>query len=124
MAQRLWIAALRLVLALVILMGAILRPPGTMIDRSGDSISYVICTGAEITTITIALGDGSVIPPGTKRASCDFFAHQVASAPTVAPIILPLTNQHFSRLVVASEAVFIASVAPRAHAPRGPPALI
>lgn len=124
MAQRPWITALRLVLALAVLASAILRPPGTMLDRFGDSVSYVICTGAEMQAITVSLADGRVIPPGTERAGCDFFAHQIATAPDVAPVVLSLTNQHFSRLVAAAEAVFIAGVAHRAHAPRGPPALI
>ncbi len=124
MTLRPWIAALRLVLALVVLASAILRPPGTMLDRFGDSVSYVICTGAETHTITVSLTDGHVIPPGSEAAACDFFAHQIATAPDVAPMALALTNQQFSRLVVVAEAVFTASVAHRAHAPRGPPALI
>ena len=114
----------RLVLALIVLASAILRPPGTMIERYRDSISYVICTGAETQTITVSLADGSVIPVGSERASCDLFAHQVATTPAVAPVILPFANQAFRLVEATAEAIFIASVARRAHAPRGPPALI
>ena len=95
-----------------------------MLDRLGSSVSYVICTGTEMQTVTVSLADGRVIPPGNEREDCDFFAHQIATAPDVAPVVLTLSNQHFSRLVVVAEAVFIASVVQRAHAPRGPPALI
>ncbi|WP_372841880.1 hypothetical protein [Phaeovulum sp.] len=124
MAQRPWITALRLLLALVVLAGAILRPPGTMAERVGDTITYVICAGGVIDTIRVSASNGQEVPQGSNDAGCDFFAHQVAAAPVVAPVVLPLTNQHFSRLVVVAEAIFIASAAPRAHAPRGPPALI
>ncbi|GEM_PF-2190894 len=124
LAQARWITNLRLVLALIVLASAILRPPGTMIERYGDSITYVICTGAEVLNITVSLGDGGADPVGSERASCDLFAHQVATAPEVASVVLPLTNQAFRRVETTAEAIFIASTTRRAHTPRGPPALI
>lgn len=124
MTLRAWITSLQLVLALAVLAGAVLRPPGTMLDRVGDSISYVICTGGESFSITVSLADGGPVPAGTEDDGCDFFAHQIATQPLVAPVALPVVNQRYARLEVVAETIFIASAARRAHAPRGPPVLL
>lgn len=124
LALRPWIAALRLFLALAIIASAILRPPGAMAERVGDTLTYVICTDGATELITVSAADGREIPVDAKDPGCDFFAHQIAMTPAVAAIPLIVTNQRYERLVVVAKSIFIASVAPRSHAPRGPPALI
>jgi hypothetical protein len=114
----------QLVLALAVLAGAFLRPPGVMLDRDGDSINYVICTGGDTRTITVLLSDGGPIPVETDDAGCDFFAHQIATAPIVTAVSLPVVNQRYARLEVVAETIFVASATRRAHAPRGPPVLL
>ena len=109
---------IRLILALTIVVSVFLRPPGTMLVRDGDTITYELCTGGEVKNVTVAL-DGDV--QDKVDLGCDFFSAQIGALPIVAPDIAP----------IAAEATRLAApVAPQTHAgrtgwhlytPRAPP---
>ena len=71
----------RFVMALVVLFTTISRPPGLMLGVDGDTVSYVICTGGDVKTITVSL-DGEDDSPEQVDPECAFFASQTAAIPT------------------------------------------
>jgi hypothetical protein len=73
---------LRLLLALTVLVSVMIRPPGTMLALEGDKITYVLCTGAGMETVEVALDGGE---PREIDLGCDFFAAQIAALPVMAP---------------------------------------
>ncbi len=79
--------ALRLLLALTMLVSVFLRPPGTMLVLDGDTITYELCSGGETMSVTVAL-DGDT--QETLDLSCDFFAAQIAALPLLAPDVTPI----------------------------------
>lgn len=79
--------AIRLLMALTILVSVVLRPPGTMLVLDGDTISYEICTGGEPEYVTVALGGD---PQQKMDLGCDFFASHIADIPVVAPDVAPI----------------------------------
>ncbi len=109
---------LRLLLALTILVSGILRPPGTMLVLDGDTITYEICNGAEIETVTITL-DGD--PQDAMDLGCDFFATQIAALPIPAPEI-SLTGVELTSLPhPVAHHFLVATMEWRAYTPRAPP---
>ncbi|TKZ19376.1 hypothetical protein FAP39_11560 [Shimia litoralis] len=109
---------LRLLLALTILVSGLLRPPGTMLVFDGDSITYEICNGGELETITIPL-DGE--PQRAIDLGCDFFATQIAALPFPSPEVI-VNRVELTRLPhpVASR-FLVETMEWRAYAPRAPP---
>lgn len=67
---------MRLLMALTILASVLVRPPGTMLVTHGDTLTYVLCTGGELETVRIALGEKQ---SDERDLSCDFFAAQIAN---------------------------------------------
>jgi len=71
---------LQFAMALVVLITTISRPPGLMLGVDGDTISYVICSGGDVKTITVSL-DGDHDTPEQVDPECAFFASQTAAVP-------------------------------------------
>ena len=70
---------LRLLLAVTILASILTRPPGVMLVSQDQSLTYVICTGAGLTTIQVDADDQD---HRLTQVSCDFFAGQIANLTT------------------------------------------
>lgn len=73
-----WTGGLRLLLILTLLVAAFIRPPGTMLGHDGERLTYVICTGDQIRTITVSAETGQEVL-GNSGPECDFFAAQIAA---------------------------------------------
>ncbi len=111
---------IRAVLALTILVSVFLRPPGTMLVMDGDTITYEICTGGDMETVTITL-DGET--QQEIDLGCDFFAAQIGALLSGAPTIAP-TDAEVTRLVSMSAIhLHIAQTAKTSNTPRAPPVL-
>ncbi|MCJ8336078.1 MAG: hypothetical protein MJH10_17875, partial [Epibacterium sp.] len=107
-------------LALTILVSVFLRPPGTMLVMDRDTITYEICTGGEMETVTISL-DGETHQE--IDLGCDFFAAQIGTLLPGAPIIAP-TDAKVTRLVSMSAiSLHIAQTTKTSNTPRAPPVL-
>lgn len=111
---------MRLLLALTILVSVFLRPPGTMLVLDGDKITYEICTGGEMDTVTIVLGGDTQTE---IDLGCDFFAAQIGALLFDAPTIAP-TDAEVTRLVSMSAIhLHIAQTTKTTNTPRAPPVL-
>ena len=111
-------AIIRLMLALTILVSAFLRPPGTMLVLDGDTVTYGICTGGELETVKVALGDEH---PEEIDIGCDFFAAQMGALPLHSVSVTP-TSVEASGLVALGRAdVFLVQTHRSFNAPRAPP---
>jgi len=80
----------RLVLALTLLASVFLRPPGTMLVLDGGTITYEICTGGEMETVTVALGGDT---RETFDLGCDFHAAQIGALPFVTLDAAPASSE-------------------------------
>jgi len=69
-------------MALVMLAAAVLRPPGVMLSVEDSTISYVICTGDGVQTITVS-NEGEQDIPEQADPDCAFFASQIAAIPSL-----------------------------------------
>ncbi len=78
---------IRLLLAVALLATAVIRPPGAMLISDGATLTYTLCSGGELQTVTVPLEDE---PQQQVDEACDFFARQIATLPqtgAVLPII-------------------------------------
>lgn len=111
---------LHLLLALTILVSVFLRPPGTMLVMQGDTITYILCSGSDVKTVTVALDDEE---SQEIDLGCDFFAAQIAaltvSAPDAAFSIVKLADLP----AFEAEVTAVASFPWSNYAPRAPPVL-
>jgi len=115
-----WNGVLRLLFALTILASFFLRPPGTMLALDGDTITYIICTGGEPETVTVALnGDGG--NGGEIDLGCDFFTAQITSFPISAPNVLPEPAEAEILAPVQQIALDLSRKTWRPYIPRSPP---
>lgn len=120
MARVTWIGGIQIAMTLVMLAAAILRPPGFMLDVDDGTVSYVICTGDGIQTISVPV-DGEHDVPELADPECAFFASQIAA--------LPNLNANAARISVGaliSQSQFISDLHARqparlSNAVRAPP---
>lgn len=109
---------IRVFLALTILVIVFLRPPGTMLVLGGDTITYELCAGGEIETVTVALG-------GDKQKKvdlgCDFFSAQNGALPFHTPMIITTDAEATRRVSMTAIHLWIERNTELFNAPRAPP---
>ena len=89
---------LRLFVIVTLLVAAVLRPPGTMVAVEGETLTYILCSGDALTTVTVSLeGEGH----DEADTGCDFFAREVADL--VPPATLAPRPTAFERVAVPAE---------------------
>lgn len=109
---------IRLLLVLTILASAVLRPPGTMLVLDGGTISYEICSGGGIETVTLAV-EGET--QEEIDLGCDFFAAQIGALLFDTPHVAPM-DADITRLVALDNARLFFERARRSfNPPRAPP---
>lgn len=111
---------IRLFLVLTLLVSPLIRPPGTMLVMDGDTLTYEICTGGEIETIKVALGDET---PKEIDIGCDFFAAQIGALPLQSVSITLTSAENFSLFALSHTDLFVGQTHQTFNSPRAPPAL-
>lgn len=109
---------MRLLLALTILVSVFLRPPGTMLVLDGDTITYELCTGGEMATVTVALGGDA---QEKIDLGCDFFAAQIGALPFAILDVAPAFVESTRLISPAVSHLHVGQTPRSSNPPRAPP---